>query len=75
MRGPAGILATALALTPLLAHPGLHHDIDDLTERIATNPSNVELYLERAHPGPPVSREDFWLDALHRRYSGPSRCC
>jgi uncharacterized short protein YbdD (DUF466 family) len=43
--------------------------------RQASGDSAYELYLERAHPGPRISREDFWLDALHRRYSGPSRCC
>ena len=26
-------------------------------------------------PPPPMSREQFYLDALRRRYSGISRCC
>jgi uncharacterized short protein YbdD (DUF466 family) len=43
--------------------------------RQASGDSAYEHYLERARPGPRLSREQFWLDALRRRYSGPSRCC
>jgi uncharacterized short protein YbdD (DUF466 family) len=34
-----------------------------------------ETYLARAGGGPRLSREDFYLDSLRRRYSGPTRCC
>jgi hypothetical protein len=34
-----------------------------------------EAYLARPHQGPRLSREAFYLDSLHRRYRGPSRCC
>jgi hypothetical protein len=34
-----------------------------------------ETYLARAAEGPRLSREDFYLDSLRRRYSGPTRCC
>ena len=34
-----------------------------------------ETYLARAGDGPRLSREDFYLDSLRRRYSGPTRCC
>jgi hypothetical protein len=35
-----------------------------------------ETYLARLGEGvTPLSREDFYLDALGRRYRGPSRCC
>lgn len=43
--------------------------------RQASGDCAYELYLERAHPGARLSREEFWLDTLRRRYSGPSRCC
>lgn len=43
--------------------------------RQASGDSAYELYLERARPGARLSREEFWLDTLRRRYSGPSRCC
>ncbi len=43
--------------------------------RQASGDSAYELYLERARPGARLSREEFWLDNLRRRYSGPSRCC
>ena len=43
--------------------------------RQASGDSAYELYLERAGPGARLSREELWLDALQRRYSGPSRCC
>jgi uncharacterized short protein YbdD (DUF466 family) len=29
----------------------------------------------RPHCGRIASREEFYLDSLRRRYSGPSRCC
>ncbi len=34
-----------------------------------------ERHLERTRPERPLSREELWLDELHRRYSGASRCC
>ena len=34
-----------------------------------------ETYLARPHEGPRLSREDFYLDSLRRRYRGASRCC
>jgi uncharacterized short protein YbdD (DUF466 family) len=29
----------------------------------------------RDNPRPPLSREEFYLDRLRRKYSGVSRCC
>ncbi|PYQ21524.1 MAG: DUF466 domain-containing protein [Acidobacteria bacterium] len=43
--------------------------------REASGDAAYELYLERVRPERPLSRKEFWLEALHRRYSGPSRCC
>ena len=43
--------------------------------RQASGDSAYELYLERARPGARLSRKEFWLDTLRRRYSRPSRCC
>jgi hypothetical protein len=34
-----------------------------------------ERYLARAGPGPRLSREAFYLDSLHHRYTRPNRCC
>jgi hypothetical protein len=34
-----------------------------------------DTYLARVGSGPRLSREDFYLDTLRRRYRGPSRCC
>ncbi len=34
-----------------------------------------DTYLSRAGSGPRLSREEFYLDTLRRRYRGPSRCC
>ena len=34
-----------------------------------------ETYLARPAQGPRLSREEFYLDSLRRRYRGPSRCC
>lgn len=34
-----------------------------------------ETYAARAGAGERLSREAFYLDALRRRYSRPSRCC
>jgi len=34
-----------------------------------------ETYLARPAEGPRLSREDFYLDSLRRRYSGPTRYC
>lgn len=31
--------------------------------------------LDRSGPDPRLSREEFYLDALRRRYSDVSRCC
>jgi Selenoprotein, putative len=33
-----------------------------------------ETYLRRAGANP-LSREQFWLDSLNRRYERVSRCC
>lgn len=43
--------------------------------REASGDAAYERYLERVRPETPLSREEFWLDALRRRYSGPNRCC
>ena len=39
--------------------------------------SAYEAYLRRAREGaaPALTREQFWLDTLQRRYSRPTRCC
>jgi uncharacterized short protein YbdD (DUF466 family) len=29
----------------------------------------------RARRASPLSREEFYLDGLRRKYSGPNRCC
>ena len=34
-----------------------------------------ETYLARAGEAPPLSREEFYLDSLRRRYRQPNRCC
>ena len=34
-----------------------------------------ETYLARPARGPRLSREEFYLDSLRRRYRGPSHCC
>jgi uncharacterized short protein YbdD (DUF466 family) len=36
--------------------------------------SAYERYRGRG-PGPPLSREEFYLDGLRRKYSRISRCC
>ena len=50
--------------------------------REASGDSAYENYVRHAarslrHPGAPrlFSREEFYLDALRRRYSSVSRCC
>ena len=39
--------------------------------------SAYESYVRhaRSHGHPPPSREQFYLETLHRRYSTISRCC
>ena len=34
-----------------------------------------ETYRRRAAEAPPLSRRDFWLESLRRRYDRVSRCC
>jgi len=34
-----------------------------------------ETYAARVAKGERVSREDFYLDSLRRRYQHPNRCC
>jgi uncharacterized short protein YbdD (DUF466 family) len=43
--------------------------------REASGDAAYDRYREHAGGEPPLSREQFWLDTLRRRYSGPSRCC
>jgi tetratricopeptide (TPR) repeat protein len=66
MRVGVGIIAAALAATSILAHPGLHHDIEELSERIVRDPSSVELYLERANRYRLDGRPDVALSDLDR---------
>lgn len=42
--------------------------------RAVSGDSAYEAYLRRAGPVP-LSREAFYLEALHRRYSSINRCC
>lgn len=34
-----------------------------------------ETYLSRTREAPPLSREEFYLDSLRRKYRQPNRCC
>ena len=34
-----------------------------------------ETYLARRTSSPTMSRQEFYLDSLRRRYRHPSRCC
>jgi uncharacterized short protein YbdD (DUF466 family) len=34
-----------------------------------------ETYLARNASVPPLTREEFYLDSLRRRYGQPGRCC
>ena len=47
--------------------------------RQVTGDAAYENYLRRAarhsHSCPVLTREEFYLDALRRRYTGVSRCC
>lgn len=45
--------------------------------RDVSGDSAYETHLRRARlaGAPPLSREQFYLDALQRRYSTTSRCC
>lgn len=44
--------------------------------RALSGDSAYETYLARARPaGPVLTREEFYLDSLRRRYSRVSRCC
>ncbi len=42
--------------------------------RVWSGDAAYETYLSRAGQAP-LSRRDFYLDALQRRYRNPSRCC
>lgn len=37
--------------------------------------SAYDRYAARVGEGPRLSREEFFLDSLRRRYSRPTRCC
>jgi uncharacterized short protein YbdD (DUF466 family) len=37
--------------------------------------ADYDRYLARVGSGPRLSREQFFLDSLRRRYSHPTRCC
>jgi hypothetical protein len=43
--------------------------------RLWSGDAAYEIYAARANGAPLLSREDFYLDALQRRYRNPSRCC
>lgn len=45
--------------------------------RAVTGDSAYETYRDRARRQslPPLTREQFYLDRLGRRYAGVSRCC
>ncbi len=43
--------------------------------RQATGDAAYEQYLEHAPEGPRLTRQQFYLDTLSRRYSHPNRCC
>jgi uncharacterized short protein YbdD (DUF466 family) len=66
VRGPA--LAARLARAARAAWAYL---------RDVTGDSAYEAYRERARgrPLPALTREQFYLDRLRRRYAGISRCC
>lgn len=34
-----------------------------------------ETYRARARETPPLSREEFYLESVERKYRQPSRCC
>lgn len=34
-----------------------------------------ETYRQRTAEAAPLSRQDFWLESLRRRYDRVSRCC
>lgn len=39
----------APAVEPALAHPGLHHEIERVTEALRRSPDRIDLLIERAH--------------------------
>ena len=43
--------------------------------REVTGDAAYDRYLLHACRGQRLSREEFYLDRLARRYGGPSRCC
>jgi uncharacterized short protein YbdD (DUF466 family) len=43
--------------------------------RVWSGDAAYDTYLARTRDSPPLGREAFYLDALRRRYRGPSRCC
>lgn len=40
-------IVTACMAVPVIAHPGLHHDIDRVSTALAAQPRRADLYLER----------------------------
>ena len=43
--------------------------------REASGEAAYEIYVHRAGSGPRLTREEFYLDGLRRRYGRASRCC
>ena len=43
--------------------------------REASGDAAYETYVHRAAPGPRLTREEFYLDGLRRRYERAGRCC
>jgi hypothetical protein len=43
--------------------------------RVWSGDAAYEIYAARAGGAPLLSREDFYLDTLQRRYRTPTRCC
>jgi uncharacterized short protein YbdD (DUF466 family) len=44
--------------------------------RAVSGDDAYESYMSRAaRPGPPPTREEFYVDQLRRRYSRPRGCC
>ena len=43
--------------------------------REASGDAAYETYVHRMGPGPRLTREEFYLDGLRRRYERAGRCC
>ncbi len=43
--------------------------------REASGDGAYDAYLRRAGAGPRLTRQEFYLDGLRRRYGQASRCC